>query len=91
MGGNRFSPIAALNLPIGFQGRIVADGYNPAELNGFTWARELAQAVVFHSPFLCYADNPAWYLRNPAVETFRAIPAVWNETRVLPGPVNLTE
>ncbi|MDX9868450.1 MAG: glycoside hydrolase family 97 catalytic domain-containing protein [Kiritimatiellia bacterium] len=59
--------------------------FNPAELNGFTWARELAQAVVFHSPFLCYADNPAWYLRNPAVETFRAIPAVWNETRVLPG------
>jgi len=59
--------------------------FNPAELNGFTWARELAQAVVFHSPFLCYADNPKWYLDNPAVEVFRAIPAVWNETRVLPG------
>jgi alpha-glucosidase len=59
--------------------------FNPAELNGFTWARELAQAVVFHSPFLCYADNPKWYLDNPAVELFRAVPAVWDETRVLPG------
>jgi len=59
--------------------------FNPAELNGFTWARELAQAVVFNSPFLCYADNPKWYLENPAVEVFRSIPGVWNETRVLPG------
>lgn len=59
--------------------------FNPAELNGFTWARELAQPVIFHSPFLCYADHPKWYLENPAVKTFSAIPAVWNETRVLPG------
>jgi len=59
--------------------------FNPAELNGYTWARELAQAVVFHSPFLCYADNPTWYLGNPAVEVLRAIPAAWSETRVLPG------
>ena len=59
--------------------------FNPAELNGYTWARELAQAIVFHSPFLCYADNPTWYLDNPAVELFRAIPAVWDETLVLPG------
>ncbi len=59
--------------------------FNPAELNGCTWARELAQAVVFHSPFLCYADNPKWYLENPAAELFRSIPPVWSETRVLPG------
>jgi alpha-glucosidase len=59
--------------------------FNPAELNGYTWARELAQAVVFPSPFLCYADNPKWYLENPAVEVLRAIPSVWNETVVLPG------
>mgnify|MGYP000886290607 CR=1 FL=1 len=59
--------------------------FNPAELNGYTWARELAQAAVFNSPFLCYADNPKWYLENPAAEVLRAIPSVWSETRVLPG------
>ena len=32
--------------------------FNPKELRGYTWARELSQAIVFTSPFLCYADHP---------------------------------
>ncbi len=59
--------------------------FNPKELRGFTWARELAQAVVFTSPFLCYADHPTNYLDNPAVDVLKAIPSTWDETVVLPG------
>ena len=59
--------------------------FNPKELRGYTWARELAQAVVFTSPFLCYADHPTNYLNNPALDVMKAIPSVWDETVVLPG------
>jgi len=59
--------------------------FNPKELRGFTWARELAQAVVFTSPFLCYADHPTNYLQNAAVDVLKAVPSTWDETIVLPG------
>jgi len=59
--------------------------FNPKELRGFTWARELSQAIVFTSPYLCYADHPTNYLNNPALDVMRAIPSVWDETVVLPG------
>ena len=59
--------------------------FNPRELRGYTWARELAQAIVFTSPFLCYADHPTNYLNNPALDVLKAIPATWDETVVLPG------
>jgi alpha-glucosidase len=59
--------------------------FEPKELKGHTWARELAQAIVFTSPFLCYADHPKNYLQNPAFDVMKAIPPVWDETVVLPG------
>jgi alpha-glucosidase len=59
--------------------------FNPKELRGYTWARELAQAIVFTSPFLCYADHPTNYLSNPALDVLKAIPSTWDETIVLPG------
>lgn len=59
--------------------------FNPAELRGYTWARELAQAIVFTSPFLCYADRPDFYLKNEAAGVLKSIPSVWDETVVLPG------
>jgi alpha-glucosidase len=59
--------------------------FNPRELRGFSWARELAQAIVFTSPFLCYADHPTNYLNNPALDVLKAIPPAWDETVVLPG------
>jgi alpha-glucosidase len=59
--------------------------FNPKELRGYTWARELAQAVVFTSPYLCYADHPQNYLTNSAVDVLKAIPSTWDETLVLPG------
>ena len=59
--------------------------FNPKELRGYTWSHELAQAIVFTSPFLCYADHPTNYLNNAALDVMKAIPSVWDETIVLPG------
>jgi alpha-glucosidase len=57
--------------------------FNPSELLGYTWSREIAQAIVFTSPFLCYADHPENYLKNPALDIIKAIPSTWDETIVL--------
>jgi alpha-glucosidase len=59
--------------------------FKTSELMGNTWAHELAQAVVFTSPFLCYGGHPQSYLENPALDVLSAIAPVWDETRVLPG------
>ena len=52
---------------------------------GNTWSHELAQAVVFTSPFLCFGGHPQSYLENPARDVLTAIAPVWDETRVLNG------
>ena len=57
--------------------------FNPSELLGYTWSREIAQAIVFTSPFLCYADHPENYLENPALSIIKTIPSTWDETIVL--------
>jgi alpha-glucosidase len=53
-------------------------------LKGSSFAHELAMAVVYTSPFLCLGDNPSNYLNSGAVDMLKAMPAVWEETRVLP-------
>jgi len=58
--------------------------FNPEELRGFTWAHELAQAVVFLSPITHFADNPEFYIANPAEAILKTVPTVWDETKVLP-------
>jgi alpha-glucosidase len=57
----------------------------PQRLNGSSYAHELAMAVVFTSPFLCLGDNPTNYLHSAAADVLKALPSVWDETRVLPG------
>ena len=59
--------------------------FNPKELQGNSWAHELAQSIVFTSPFLCFGGDPADYLANPARDVISALPATWDETLVLPG------
>ncbi len=59
--------------------------FEKKELQGFTWARELAQGVVFSAPFLCFGDYPQNYLDNPAAELIKSMPAEYDETRILPG------
>ena len=57
----------------------------PRRLNGSSFAHELAMAIVYTSPFLCMGDNPKNYLDSVAVDVIKALPAVWDETIVLPG------
>lgn len=59
--------------------------FEPKELQGNTWAHELAQAILYTSPYLCFGGHPRDYLANPAKDVLTAIPSVWDETRVLPG------
>ena len=59
--------------------------FEKKELQGYTWARELAQGIVFSAPFLCFGDYPQNYLDNPAVELIKALPTIYDETRILPG------
>jgi alpha-glucosidase len=56
-----------------------------SELMGNTWAHELAQAVIFTSPFLSFGGHPQSYLENPARDVLTAISPVWDETLVLAG------
>lgn len=49
-----------------------------------TWAHQVASAAILSSPLLTYAANPENILANPAVKIIKDIPAVWDETKVLP-------
>ena len=59
--------------------------FDPKELKGYTWSNEMAQAIVFTSPVQHYADHYRFLVGNPHVDILKAIPTVWDETRVLPG------
>ena len=49
-----------------------------------TRCHQLAMYVVYESPLQMLADNPSYYLREPeAMEFLAAVPAVWDETKVL--------
>jgi alpha-glucosidase len=50
-----------------------------------TWAHQVASLATFDSPLLTLAAHPQSVLDNPAVKVIKSIPAVWDETRVLPG------
>jgi alpha-glucosidase len=49
-----------------------------------TWAHQIATAAIFDEPLLTYAAHPTNLLNHPAVEMIKSIPAVWDETIVLP-------
>lgn len=49
-----------------------------------TWAHQIATAVVFGGPLLTYGANPRSILDNPACDVIKSIPAVWDQTIVLP-------
>lgn len=50
-----------------------------------SWPHQIATAVVFTSPVMVYGAHPKSLLENPAADVIKSIPAVWDETRVLPG------
>jgi alpha-glucosidase len=47
-------------------------------------AHQIASLAVFSSPLLTIAANPQSILDSPAVDVIKSIPAVWDETIVLP-------
>jgi alpha-glucosidase len=49
-----------------------------------TWAHQIASLAIFASPLLTVAAHPQAVLDNPAVDVIKGIPAVWDETIVLP-------
>ena len=49
-----------------------------------TWAHQVASAAILSGPLLTYAANPDTILANPAAKIIKSIPAVWDETIVLP-------
>ncbi|HEY3395450.1 MAG TPA: glycoside hydrolase family 97 catalytic domain-containing protein, partial [Lacipirellulaceae bacterium] len=49
-----------------------------------SWAHQIACLATFHSPILTIAAHPQSVLDNPAVDVIKSIPAVWDETIVLP-------
>src|SRR5262245_1646910 len=50
-----------------------------------SWAHQIASAAIFTSPLLVYGAHPKNILANPAVEIFKSIPSVWDETIALPA------
>ena len=57
----------------------------PKYLKNTTAIFQLATGIVFNSPFICWPDHPEAYLESPLLSMIRTMPAVWDETRVLPG------
>jgi len=49
-----------------------------------TWTHQIASLAIFASPLLTAAAHPQSILDNPAVDVIKSIPAVWDETIVLP-------
>ena len=58
----------------------------PTEVMG-SRAQELALFVVYWSPLTCVTDDPEHYRGQPGLEFLRAVPTVWDETRVMDGVV----
>ena len=48
-----------------------------------TRAHNLAMFVVYESPFMVVCDHPSAYRGQPGYEFLKAVPATWDETRVL--------
>jgi len=52
-----------------------------------TRAQQLAMYVVYDSPLQMLADAPSAYRGEPGSEFLKAVPATWDETRVLDGKI----
>ncbi len=58
--------------------------FDPVHHYGTSSALQLASAIAITSAVTHYADEPARYVGGPATDVMAALPAVWDETRVLP-------
>lgn len=91
--GNEHMPTARHNATLPFT-RALAGAYdyticwNTTRLKT-TRAHQLAQSVIHYSPwqFLFWYDRPEEVKPEPALDFFRELPTVWDETRVLQGAI----
>ena len=68
------------------QHEFVPNNQNP-ESQG-TRARQVAEYIVFDSPFVMLCDNPSAYMKEQETTDFiTALPTVWDETRILQGEI----
>ena len=58
---------------------------NPENGAGYTQTMQLASAMLFTSPLLCWADHPELFLECNGLEIIKTCPTVWDETIVLDG------
>jgi alpha-glucosidase len=75
--------------PGGFRNRTL-EAFVPRDAAPFamgTRAHQLAMYVVFESGLQLVADSPDAYRGEPGVEFLKAVPASWDETRVLAGRI----
>ncbi|MEX0612948.1 MAG: glycoside hydrolase family 97 protein [Pirellulales bacterium] len=76
-----FTPGGFLNRqPADFQPR------KPTLVQG-TRAAELALTVLYDSPLCCLCDHPDHYRDQPGADFLKAVPTVWDDTRVPDGSV----
>lgn len=85
LGPGDFTPGAILNRH--FSGNNRVPGYNTAQGMG-TRAHEWAICLLYDSPILCLCDRPELYRHAaPAMEFFRDLPTVWDESRGVEGEI----
>ncbi len=91
--GNECMPTAEENLVLPFTRYLCGAGdYTICWYSGRvknTAAHQLAAAVVYYSPwqFMFWYDRPAMYQGEEALEFFRHVPTVWDDTRVVQGAI----
>ncbi len=91
--GNEHMPAARHNATLSFT-RAVAGSYDyticwTTPRLQTTRAHQMAQSVIHYSPwqFLFWYDKPDDIRPDPALDFFRDLPTVWDETRVLQGEI----
>ena len=68
------------------QSEYVPNYSNPSSQG--TRARQVAEYIVFDSPFVMLCDNPTAYMKEQETTDFiTALPTVWDETRILQGEI----
>jgi alpha-glucosidase len=88
-GGRTDDP--ALNVTLAFTRNVIGSmDYTPVTFSASgrvsTAAAQLAQAIVYESGLQHFADAPSAYTSRPAaLELLRAVPAAWDDTRLLAG------
>lgn len=58
--------------------------FNEKRIGETSWCHQIATAIVYTSPLLCYGASPDDILKNPAKDFICSIPSTWDETLVLP-------